>query len=72
MIFTFIENTVENFVGLTISFCKEMLEVFQEEMLLKNFSVPLEVVELLLVKLMAESSTAKHIDSLLMLEVLQV
>ena len=48
MIFTFIENTVENFVGLAISFCKEMLEVFQEEMLF-DFNQVSEFKELTLI-----------------------
>jgi hypothetical protein len=49
-----------------------MFEVFQKKMLFQDFGVPLKVVELLLVKLMAEASAAKYVDSLFMLKVLQI
>lgn len=70
MVLTFVKYTRQYFVGLTISFWKEMFEVLKKQILLQNFSVALEVMIWLLVELVPELSATEYINGLLVLEVL--
>lgn len=70
MVLTFVKYTRQYFVGLTISFWKEMFEVLEKQILLQNFSVALEVMIWLLVELVPELSATEYINGLLVLEVL--
>lgn len=70
MVLTFVKYTRQYFVGLTISFWKEMFEVLKKQILLQNFSVALEVMIWLLVELVPEPSATEYINGLLVLEVL--
>ena len=70
MVLTFVKYTRQYFVGLTISFWKEMFEVLEKQILLQNFSVALEVMIWLLVELVPEPSATEYINGLLVLEVL--